>query len=117
TRGVGRLEQFEADVADPEEADPDFLVGDLLDALVHSSESLLVERTLGVDRTNGNSDVIDCFDGFHDCSCLYGPARENRNAGSGIGRREALRPDQASIELDKNLSLLDGIAHVDIDLG
>src|SRR5271165_6904762 len=95
TRGVGRLEQFETDVADPEEADPDFLVGDLLDALVHSSESLLVERTLGVDRTDGYSNVIDCFDGFHDCSCLYGSTRKTPNAGSGSGRREALRPHRA----------------------
>src|SRR5271166_120843 len=117
TRGVGRLEQFEADVADPEEADPDFLVGDVLNALIHSPESLLVERTLGVDRTDGNSNVIDGFDGFHDRSWLYGPARRTRNAGPGIGRRAALWPDRASFELDENLPLLDGVAHVDIDLG
>src|SRR5947207_769137 len=52
TRRIGWLQQFETDIANAEEADLDLLVGDLLDSLVDRSESLLVERSLGLDGTD-----------------------------------------------------------------
>ena len=56
---IGGLQQLEPDVADPEEADPDLLVGDLLDALEDRPQSLLVERPLGLDGADGDPDVVD----------------------------------------------------------
>ena len=47
---IGRLQQFEADVTDPEERDADTLVGDFLDPFEDRPEFPLVEGALGFDR-------------------------------------------------------------------
>src|SRR5262249_32632005 len=65
TARLGRFQQLEPDLVDAEEPDAHALVGDVLDAFEHPSESVLIERPLGVDRADRDSDMVDGFDGGH----------------------------------------------------
>src|SRR5437868_3885047 len=71
--GVARLQQFQAHVADAEEADADLLAGHVLAALEDGPEGAFVEGPLGVDGADGDADVVDCLDGGH-CSLLLAGA-------------------------------------------
>jgi hypothetical protein len=63
--GICRLEEFEADVLNAEEPDPDFLIGHLLDPLEDGSEGAFVKRSLSLDGTNRDSNVVDRLNGCH----------------------------------------------------
>src|SRR5512135_1482841 len=88
---VGRFQQFEPDVADPEEPDADFLGGDLLDVLEDRPEGALIERPMGLDGADRDSDVVDGFDGGH-VALLWANVDTGGEFISAVGNRGFLPP-------------------------